>query len=107
MAIPQRNMRGLQDIRTYTGKPAGAVVPYMVYMRITCLEMEKARRSCERDSAQRRLNNIAARFGEIKAEERELLRTLRRSRGARCVPRSRKRARSEPARGAVPFKVKY
>jgi hypothetical protein len=107
MAIPKRSTRGLQDIRTYTGKPVGAVVPYMVYMRVTCLEMEKARRSCERDSAQRRLNNIADRFCEIEAEKRELLRALRQCRGARRVPCARSRPRSEPNRNAAPFKVKY
>ena len=123
MAIPKRNMRGLQEIRTYTGKPAGAVVPYMAYMRITCLEMEKARRSCEQDSARRRLNNIAGRFREIEAEKRELLHALRQCSGERRVPRvrrpprgeaaisgARQRPISEPeaqARVIAPFKVKY
>jgi hypothetical protein len=107
MAIAKRSIHGLQDIRTYTGKPVGAVVPHMVYMRITCLEMEKARRSCERDSAQRRLNNIAVRFKEIEAEKRELVRALRQCRGERCVPRSRQQPRLEPIRHTGPFRVKY
>jgi hypothetical protein len=48
----------------------------MAYMRITCLEMEKARRSKERASATRLVNKIDMRFKEIEVEKDRLLRAM-------------------------------
>ena len=46
------NLRSLKDIRTHSGRVDRVVVPYMAYMKISCLEMEKARRETEKSSAQ-------------------------------------------------------
>jgi hypothetical protein len=67
MGFPKRNIRGLQDIRTRSGNVDRIGHPYIAYMKITCLEMEKARRSQERESAINRVNNIDGRFKEIEA----------------------------------------
>jgi hypothetical protein len=70
------SIRGLRDIRTRSGKVGRAGVPYMAYMNISCLEMEKARREKEKFSAQARISNIDARLAEIEAEKGDLLECL-------------------------------
>lgn len=67
------SIRGLRDIRTRSGKVGRAGVPYMAYMNISCLEMEKARREKEKFSAETRIKNINGRLAEIEAEKAELL----------------------------------
>ena len=76
MAIPKRNIRGLQDIRTLSGSVDQLSEPYKAFMRISCLEMEKLRRGKEKESALNRLNNIDERFQEIEVEKDVLLQTL-------------------------------
>ena len=68
--------RGLKNIRTLSGRVDPSAVSYRAYMRITCLEMEKVRRSAERRSAQLRIEQIDARVGEIEKEKRELLEAI-------------------------------
>ncbi len=70
MATPKK---GLTNIRTLSGRVDQTALPYRAYMQITCLEMEKARRKTERDSASKRVKQIDARLEEIAAEQRELL----------------------------------
>ena len=76
MTHPKRTIRGLQDIRTIAGKPDINNEPYRAYMRIAGIEMEKARRSKERESALNRVRNIEARFKEIEVEKGTLLKAL-------------------------------
>lgn len=76
MAIFKRNIRGLQDIRTHSGRVDEAHHPYKAYMKVAALEMEKARRGNERESAMHRVRNIDARFKEIDAEKAAMLQAL-------------------------------
>ncbi|MEW6110748.1 MAG: hypothetical protein AB1664_01345 [Thermodesulfobacteriota bacterium] len=69
-------LRGLKDIRTRSGNPERVRVPYMAYMKISCLEMEKARRQKEKISAQGRIGNIDARLSEIEVEKDMVLKSL-------------------------------
>ncbi len=73
MAIPKRNMRCLQDIRTLSGGVDQTVLPHKAYMKIACLEMEKSRRGKERESASFRVKTIDARVEEIEDEKAALL----------------------------------
>ena len=73
MTIPKR---GLQDIRTLSGRVGKATIPYMAYLRITHLELEKARRTRESESAGQRVRDIAARLDEIEGEKTSLLQAL-------------------------------
>jgi len=73
MAIPKSNIRGLQDIPTLSGRVDQTSLPYKAYMKIACLEMEKARRGKERESASYRVKNIDARVEEIEHEKAALL----------------------------------
>ena len=73
MATP---VRGLRDIRTLSGRANETLHPHTAYMRITCLEMERARRNKERASATSLVGKIDARFKEIEVEKDRLLRAL-------------------------------
>lgn len=68
-----RPIRGLNNIRTRSGTSDQVSEPYKAFLRIGSLEMEKARRSKERESAMLRVQNIDSRFREIDAEKEELL----------------------------------
>jgi hypothetical protein len=76
MAIPPRNLKSLQDIRTHAGRVDEAAIPYKAFMKMSCLEMEKFRKERERNSAMTRVNNIDRRFREIEAEKAGILTRL-------------------------------
>lgn len=73
MSVPRKTMR---DIKTLSGRVDRIANPYMAYMQITCLEMEKARKGREKASALHRLENLEARLREIEIEKASLLRAL-------------------------------
>ncbi|RJX35694.1 MAG: hypothetical protein C4525_03305 [Desulfarculus sp.] len=73
MTRPKTSLRGVQDIKTHSGRVSPLSEPYRAFMRISCLEMEKARKGKERDSALHRVGLIEQRFREIEAEEAELV----------------------------------
>lgn len=103
MAIP---LRGLRDIRTLSGRANETLHPHMAYMRITCLEMEKARRGKERASAARLVEQIETRFREIEAEKDRLLRIV----GERAGPRpavANSAPASPPRRKSSGLKFRY
>ncbi len=68
-----RLKRSLIDIRTLSGRVDYASIPYRTYLKVSCLEMEKARLGKETDSLTQRMSNIKVRLEEIEAEERDLL----------------------------------
>jgi hypothetical protein len=101
MAIPSK---GLSHIRTLAGRADQVVIPYRAYMQITCLEMEKARRNAERQSASQRVAGIDTRLREIEKEKAALLQALdepaaRRARAPETRP--------APRRGGGGFKIRY
>ena len=103
------NLRGLKDIRTRSGSVDRSDVPYMAYMKISCLEMERARRNQEKFSAQTRISNLDKRLEEIDMEKGGLLvrlgerSSLRSSRSADGSNRS-DRAKDESKPG---FRIRY
>jgi hypothetical protein len=76
MAIAKKNIRGLQNIRSHSGRADQVSEPYRVFLRIGSLEMEKARRGKERESAMLRVKAIDERFQDIDAEKAKLLKEL-------------------------------
>jgi len=100
MPIP---LRGLRTIRTLAGKVDLVAVPHRAHLQIACLELEKARRTTERNSALRRVAEVDARLQEIDAEQAHLLQALA----------DRKEKNVEGAAGrssrrrAQPFKIRY
>jgi len=82
----------------------------MAYMKISCLEMEKARRSKERQSAQLRIANIDARVAELDAEKDALLIGLgeRRDVGSPGLKlREKDEEQATEGQGDVGFKIRY
>jgi hypothetical protein len=76
MSSPKKTIRGLANIRTRSGTRDQVSEPYKAFLRIGSLEMEKARRGKEKESALNRVQNIDARFEEIEAEKSELLEAI-------------------------------
>lgn len=76
MAIPRKKVRGLESIRTLSGRADPAFQPYRAHLKIASLEMEKARRHKEKESAMLRVGVIDARTEEIEAEKTEILHEL-------------------------------
>jgi hypothetical protein len=76
MSSSNNKIRGLANIRTRSGTRDQVSEPYQAFLRIGSLEMEKARRGKEKESALNRVQNIDARFLEIDAEKSELLEAI-------------------------------
>jgi hypothetical protein len=105
MAIPTK---GLTNIRTLSGRVDQISLPYRVYMQITCLEMEKARRDMERKSASRRIALIDARLDEIDKAKHELLQAVAASGQGRMPGRlPGLELKPAPRRSAGGFKIRY
>ncbi len=98
MAEPRRSLR---DIRTLTGKVGGAFHPYKAYLRISHIEMEKAKMTRESEAARQRIVDIATRLEEIEAEKQNLLAAM----GER--PDAAPQPPSGPRRSTGGFKVRY
>ena len=65
--------RGLQDIRTMSERISDADNPQRKYLALAMLELERARRNKEKQSASQRVANIDQRLADITAEQAELL----------------------------------
>ncbi|MGD0773934.1 MAG: hypothetical protein ABSC05_14050 [Candidatus Solibacter sp.] len=104
MAIPTK---GLNNIRTLSGRVDQVSLPYRSYMQITCLEMEKARRGMERKSASQRIALIDARLDQIEKGKQELLQAVATS--GQGVPGRLPGLDLKPAprRSAGGFKIRY
>jgi len=76
MSVPKRNLKGVQDIHTHSGRVDEVHHPYKAYMKVAALEMEKERRDKERESAMNRVKTIDARFKEIETEKAEVLQAM-------------------------------
>jgi hypothetical protein len=111
MAIPTK---GINNIRTLSGRVDQLSLPYRSYMQITCLEMEKARRNMERKSASQRIALIDARLDQIEQAKQEMLRALAASGQAVTASGQALAARlpglelkPAPRRSAGGFKIRY
>ena len=104
MAIPRKTMR---DIRTLSGKVDRIANPYIAYMQITCLEMEKARKGREKVSALRRVENLDGRLRDIEAEKASLLRALAEREAASAAGAPSGGSNRASPRSARGFKLRY
>jgi len=68
MSLQRRPSRGLSDLRTLTGRSDMQISAHKAYLRISFLELERARRMQEVRTCRRRLDAIGGRFREIDAE---------------------------------------
>ncbi len=76
MAVSRKNIKGVANIRTHSGSVDRTLKPHEAHMRLCVLEMEKARRTQERESALRRVRTIDERHKEIEEEKQNILRSL-------------------------------
>lgn len=71
------NPRGLQSLRTHTTRRAlPSQKKHELYLKLTTLEMEIARRVIERDALVKRLAILDERLANIASEQAALLETL-------------------------------
>ena len=104
-----------------------AAMPHQLYMRLTCLEMERHRRGIEREAAMTRVRACDERTRELEAEMAEIKGELRRRRmivedavetvGRPAPPRTsspdpaatpgRTRPAADPGDGGAPVPFKY
>lgn len=73
MTAHKRPSRGLADLRTLTGRSDTLIPAHKAYLRISFLELERARRTQEMRTARDRFDIIGARFREIDAEIADIL----------------------------------
>ncbi|KAF2990123.1 hypothetical protein OGR47_11585 [Methylocystis sp. MJC1] len=72
MAMHRQPSRGLSDLRTLTGRTDKSIPAHKAYLRMSFLELERARRSLELRAATDRSDAINARFREIDKEIAEI-----------------------------------
>ena len=104
MAIPAK---GVNNIRTLSGRVDQLSLPYRSYMQITCLEMEKARRGMERKSASQRIALIDARIEEIDKTKQDLLQAVSASGEGASARLPGSRPEPAPRRNTGGFKIRY
>jgi len=71
--MKSRPSKGLQDIRTISERTSDADNPQRKYLTLAMLELEKARRNKEKQSARQRVENIDQRVAEIEQQQVGLL----------------------------------
>ncbi|MFH1185652.1 MAG: hypothetical protein V1755_11545 [Chloroflexota bacterium] len=104
VAIPTK---GLNNIRTLSGRVDQLSLPYRSYMQVTCLEMEKARRGMERKSASQRIALIDARLEQIEKAKQELLQAVATSGQGVTGRLPGLDLKPAPRRSAGGFKIRY
>ncbi len=106
--MTKRVMRGIQDIKTLTGRADEGAIPYKAYMKLSILEMEKFRRGKEKTSALARVSHIDQRFRDIEVEREEIM-TVLESKGIRCRRPSglEESPTAAPRTTTGPFKIRY
>jgi hypothetical protein len=93
MSAQRRPSRGLNDLRTLAGRSDTQIPAHKAYLRISFLELERARRMQEIRTARARFDTIEGRFREIDAEISDILGSLNGSSPpARAVAAPRKSA---------------
>ena len=104
MTVPDR---GLNQIRTLSGRADQLSLPYRSYMQISCLEMERARRNTERKSASQRIALIDARIEEIDKTKQDLLQAVVASGEGASVRLPGSEPVPAPRRNTGGFKIRY
>jgi cytochrome c-type biogenesis protein CcmH/NrfG len=73
MAISTRPLRTLSDIKTHSGRASNNHEVYRDYFQVGALELERWRRTKEREAASSRIASIDSRLAEIDQEKESLL----------------------------------
>jgi len=109
--MTKRIMRGVQDIKTLSGRADEGTIPYKAYMKLSILEMEKFRRGKEKTSALERVHHIDQRFRDIEAERQEVFSAMEAKGVRRPVPTGPPSGPEGPTEAprttTGPFKIRY
>lgn len=105
--MANRISRGLQDIRTISGRIDDRFVPHKAYMKLSVLEMEKFRRGMEKQSALNKVSEIDQRFKDIEAEKRGILASLEGHGGHPRRPDEPEQQAPPPRATSGSFKIRY
>jgi hypothetical protein len=73
MAVSTRPPRTLSDIKTHSGRVSSEHQVYRDYFQVGALELERLRRSKEREAASSRIASIDTRIADIDREKEALL----------------------------------
>jgi hypothetical protein len=107
MPMTKRIMKGVQDIKTISGRVDDKSIPYKSYMKLSVLEMEKYRRGKEKESALERVRNIDQRFRGIEAEKQEIISSLEARETHRRPISGLGGPEAAPRTTTGPFKIRY
>ncbi|HWR11660.1 MAG TPA: hypothetical protein VN445_07555 [Rectinemataceae bacterium] len=107
MPMKKGVVRGVQNIKTLSGRVDDAAAPYKAYMKLSILEMEKYRKNKEKTSALERLQAIDQRFQEIEVEKQKTLQSLETQDISPLRQRWPVESTALPYAGAEPFKIRY
>lgn len=103
----KRSVKGLQNIKTISGRMNILASAYKAYMKISILEMEKFRRNKERISALEKLEAIDKRFEEIDEEKQKTLAYLEEQNVQQYYQNSPGAKTQTAHAGIDSFKIKY
>lgn len=78
MKTPMKR-KTVNDIKTHAGTVDRTFLPHKAFMRISCLEMEKAHRVREMENARRRIEAIQKRLKEIDDETDGLMKRIKKN----------------------------
>ncbi len=104
MTSMRRSPPGLRNIRTYGERADAGSLSYKIYMKISGLEMEKAKLDREREGLCERLKDIDARLGEIEEKKAELLEVVGERSEESAADAQKTKKPSPPAQGGLRLK---
>ena len=99
--------RGLQDIRTMSERISDADNPQRKYLALAMLELERARRNKEKQSASQRVASIDQRLADITAEQTELLAAAEAELETSTLAERRGQAADSDSQSGGGFKLAY
>ena len=99
--------RGIQDIRTMSERISDADNPQRKYLALAMLELERARRNKEKQSASQRVANIDQRLADIAAEQTELLSAAEAELDTSTLSERRGQAEDSDPQSGGGFKLAY
>ena len=109
----KRIMRGVQDIKTISGRADEGSIPYKAYMKLSILEMEKFRRGKEKQNALDKVRKIDQRFQDIEVSRQEIFCAIEGKGVRRHVPAEKSGSditagpEAAPRTTTGPFKIRY
>ena len=74
---PPMKRKSVNDIKTHAGTVGQTFLPHKAFMRISCLEMEKAHCIKEMENSRRRIEAIKKRLEEIETETDALMNRIK------------------------------